>query len=233
MRSLILFCLLSPALLTSAAFAQKESQQWEYLEVDGYTSRSLNELGKKGWELVVFGRFEGAPVKFIFKRPFDAERSRMEAENAAQSEPQQARAQFIDLDFADAVSDRKERERRADEKIEQAIRKIKGFAVVSVKPASWFPSANDRRARADVVIDASKELLKDGNKYRSSEAAEFIRRAALEIYKAAELKPKYQNQEPFQTSFQPNLRGVNIKLSVIVSYNGNSKTVAEGAVVGD
>lgn len=230
MRKSILFCFLFLALFSEIATAQYESQQWEYFEINEYSSVSLNELGKKGWELIGFHQPEGQPIRFILKRPYLAERTRLEAGQKAKKEPQ---IDFVDIDLTNAQSEQKEKERKADEKINQLIRKIKGYSIISVKTNSWFPNANDRRVCAEIVIDASKDLLKDETKYRSSEAKTFIRQAALEIFKATELKPKYANQEPFQEYYSANEKGVNIKLTVVVKYNGETKILAEGAAQGD
>ena len=178
---------------------------------------------------------ESNPNRLIFKRPYDAERSRQEAYLQKNSEQnRQPQVEFINLDEVEKQSSQKEDEEKARYRIEQAIKGIKGFSIVSFKPNVWFPSINDRRVGGEVVIDGSKELLKDGNKYRASEVDKFIRQAANEIYKAAELKPRYANQGTFrERSYNPNENGVNIKISVVVNYKGVVKTLAEGVVQGD
>lgn len=211
---------------------------------DKPTQNEFDRLGTLGWELVgILPMNSGEQsnigfAKFIFKRRLNFQRSQYESEelkkltqelnNKKPTEPE-----FIDLDAVNAQSTQKEKERRANEKIEQTIRKIQGYSIISVKGTSWFPSQDDRRVTAEVVIDGTKELLKDRNKFRSSEVRNFIRQAASEIFKAAELKPLYGNQEPFQEYYDSNIKGVNIKLSVVVNYNGKTKTLAEGAVFGN
>ena len=221
--------------------AQTVNQQWEYLIWAEYGDPNFNDLGQKSWELVGVvppslseGTTNGV-AKFIFKRPFDSFRSSQEAELKKRNEEQtkQAQVEFINLDAVEIKSAQKEDEEKAKAKIGQAIKQVKGFSVLSFKPYAWFPSVNDRRIGGEIVIDGSKELLKDSNKYRSSEVDKFIRQAANEIYRAAELKPKYANQEPFAPYFGGYTAGVSFKLSIVVIYNGVTKTLAEGIIQGD
>lgn len=221
--------------------AQIDNKQWEYLVVYENGNVNFNELGQKSWELVgivaptISDGYSSGTGKFIFKRPFDALRSKQEAELQRKNEEQlrQQQVEFADLDAIEKQSSQKEDEEKAKIKIEQTIRGVKGLTILNIKPSAWFPSAEDRRVGAEVVIDGSKELLRDGGKYRSSEAGKFIRQAANEIYKAAQLKPRYANQEMFTTNYDSNAAGVNIKISVVINYKGTVKTLAEGMIQGD
>jgi hypothetical protein len=227
-------CLLILAAVGFTTMAQTATKQWEYLVFYENTSISLNDLGQKGWELAGLTSSEGSSIRYIFKRPYDVERSRQEAELKKTNEQnRQEQVEFVNLDKVEEQSSQKEDEEKAKYRIEQAIKSIKEFSIVSLKPYAWFPSINDRRVGGEVIIDGSKELLKDGNKYRSSEVDKFIRQAANKIYKAAGLKPRYANQETFGTDYDPNANGVNIKLAVVVNYKGIVKTLAEGIVQGD
>ncbi len=238
MKEFLMFKTISVCVLILAAFgftttAQTATKQWEYLVVYENGNINLNDLGQKGWELAGLTSHEGNPNRFIFKRPYDAERSRQEAElQKTNEQKRQPQVEFVNLDKVEEQSSQKEREEKAKYRIEQAIKGIKEFSIVSLKPEAWFPSINDRRIGGEVVIDGSKELLKDGNKYRLSEVDKFIRQAANEIYKAAGLKSRYANEEIF-TYHNSGRNGVNIKLSVVVNYKGVVKTLAEGFVQGD
>ena len=224
-------CVLILAAFVFTTTAQTTATHWEYLEVYDNGNTNFNDLGRKGWELTAVISLETNPNRLIFKRPYDAERSRQEAQKTNEQN-RQPQIEFVNLDEVEKQSSQKEAEERAKLRIEQAIRSVKGFSIVSFKPSAWFPSINDRRIGGEVVIDGSKELLKDGNKYRLSEVDKFIRQAANEIYRAAELKPRYANEEAF-TYHNSGRNGVNIKLSVVVNYKGVVKTLAEGAVQGD
>jgi hypothetical protein len=218
---------------STSIFAQSSSpQQWEYKEVSTNFIEELNVLGKNGWELVSFFKLESYGNSYIFKRPYIAERTKKENDEIREKE-KLLQSQLIDLDKVEAQSVQKENERKANEKIETAIRKIKGFSIVSIKVFSWLPTEENRRISAEVIIDASKELLKDGNKYRSSEADKLIKQIALDVYKLLELKPKYAGQEPFINQEYSNESGVQIKLSVGVNFNGTLKILTQGIIQGD
>ena len=227
-------CVLILAAFVSTTMAQTAVTHWEYLEVNENSNFNFNDLGQKGWELTAVISLESNPNRLIFKRPYDAERSRQEAYSQKNNEQnRQPQVEFVNLDEVEKQSSQKEGEEKAKSRIEQAIKSVKGFSIVSLKPSAWFPSINDRRIGGEVVTDGSKELLKDGNKYRASEVDKFIRQAANEIYKAAKLKAQYAGQEAFLPYYYPNKTGVNIKLSVVVNYKGATKTLAEGVVQRD
>ncbi len=233
MFKIISVCILILAAFVFTTTAQTAPKQWEYLVVNEYEGVNFNDLGQKGWELAGLTFYEGQSTRFIFKRPFDAERSRQEAQKTNEQNKQPS-IEFVNLDEVEKQSSQKEGEEKAKSRIEQAIKSVKGFSIISLKSYAWFPSINDRRIGGEVVIDGSKELLKDGNKYRLSEVDKFIRQAANEIYKAAELKPRYANQGTFREGgYNPNENGVNIKISVVVNYKGAVKTLAEGVIQGD
>ena len=234
MFKIISVCILSLAAFAFTTTAQTALKQWEYLVVNEYEGVNFSDLGQKGWELTGLTFIENQSTRFIFKRPYDAERARQEAELQRTNEQnRQPQIEFVNLDEAEKQSSQKENEEKAKSRIGQAIKSVKGFSIVSFKPNAWFPNNNARRIGGEAVIDGSKELLKDGNKYRASEVDKFIRQAANEIYKAAQLKPHFANQEIFGTYYNPNATGVNIKLSVVVNYKGAMKTLATGVVQGD
>ena len=220
--------------------AQTTNQQWEYLVINE-GEKNLNDLGQQNWELVGVvppslsdGTTNGI-ARFIFKRPFDAFRNSQEAELKKKNEEQsrQSQVELVNLDALEIQSARTEDEEKAKAKIEQEIKRIKGFSILSFKPYASIPNAIDRRIGGELVIDGSKELLKDGNKYRASEVATFIRQAGNEIYRMIDLTSKDANQEPFVPYFYGYRTGVTIKLSVVVIYNGVTKTLTEGTVQGD
>ena len=213
---------------------------------DVQRQNEFDRLGKLGWELVEILPVSSndQPVsdlsKFVFKRKSDPNRSLRESEELKNllaeikiTPPNVVKTtDLIELDRANYEARQNEAADTARLKLEQAVKNVKGFSIVSVNSSAWFPNNNDRRVRAEVVIDASKDLLRNGNQYRASEADKFIRQAANEIYKAAQLKPQYVNQEPFATYSDANQRGVIVKIIVVVGYNGTTKTVSEGFVQG-
>ncbi len=241
MSKKIILCVLFLLFGAFSLVAQTEEKQWEYLVIFDDGTNDINDLGRKNWELIgiapsgINDGYTTGPARFIFKRQYNFERNKYETELKKKNEGQsnQPQVEFVNLDVVEKQSAQKVNEEKVKAKLAQAIKQVKGFSILSFKPYAWFPNANDKRAGGEIVIDGSKELLKDGNKYRSSEVDEFIRRTANEIYEAFGLKPKYANQPPFTPYFQVNAPGVNIRLSVVVIYNGVTKTLAEGAVQGD
>jgi hypothetical protein len=215
---------------SAGVFAQNNLQQWEYKEVSTSVPEDLNVLGKNGWEMVSFFKQESLRTSYIFKRPYIAERTKKENDEIREKEK---KSQLIDLDIIEAQSTQKEKERKANEKIETAIRKLKGFSIFLINTSSSIPDENSRRVSSEVVIDASDYLLKDGNKYRSSEAYKLSKNIADEIYKLVELKPKYAGQEPFINQKSANESSVNIKLSLIANVNGVLQTLTIGIIQGE
>ena len=236
MFKIISVCILSLAAFAFTTTAQTAVTHWEYLEVKENSNFNFNDLGQKVWELTGLTFIENQSTRFIFKRPYDAERSRQETELQKNNEQnRQPQVEFVNLDEIEKQSSQKEAEEKAKYRIEQAIKSIKGFSIVSLKSFAWFPNIpniKDRRISGEVIIDGSKELLKDGNKYRASEVDKFIRQAANELYKSAGLKPRYANEEIF-TYHNSGGNGVKVKISVVVNYKGVAKTLAEGVVQGD
>ena len=240
MSKKIFLCALFLLCSSFSLVAQTTNQQWEYLVISE-NEKNLNDLGQQNWELVsvvppgLNDGYSTGSTRFIFKRPFDVLRNSREAELKKRLEEQsrQSQVELVNLDALEIQSAQKEDEEKAKAKIEQEIKRIKGFSVLSFKPYAWFPNANDRRIGGELVIDGSKELLKEGNKYRASEVAKFIRQAGNEIYRMIDLTSKGDNQEPFLPYFNGYRRGVIIKLSVVVIYNGVTKTLAEGTIQGD
>ena len=95
-------------------FGFSYQDQTNYSQLSEYYTMqaALDSLGKLGWELAGVIPVESNPPRLIFKRSYDAERSRREAEQlkAKQSEsktPIQAskkRVEFIDLDLAETIA---------------------------------------------------------------------------------------------------------------------------------
>ena len=240
MSKKIFLCALFLLCSSFSLVAQTTNQQWEYLVINE-GEKNLYDLGQQNWELVSVvppslsdGTTNGI-ARFIFKRPFDVLRNSREAELKKRLEEQsrQSQVELVNLDALEIQSARTEDEEKAKARIAQAIKQVKGFSVLSFKPYASFFNVNVPSIGGEIVIDGSKELLKEGNKYRASEVAKFIRQAGNEIYRMIDLTSKGDNQEPFLPYFSGYQPGVSIKLSVVVIYNGVTKTLAEGTVQGD
>lgn len=208
------------------------------------TQNEFDRLGKLGWELVssipLFDANQNlsfSSSKFIFKRLFDAERSNYEKEqqkllleklkNVHSEEPE-----IVDLDRVESINKQNQVNNQVAGKLEQKLKSITKFKIVDIKSSAYI-SANNKNVRSEITVDATQTLLKDGNKFRSSEAKEFIRQVAEEVYKTVGFKPRYANEPFFEDNiYNQNGNGTFIQIKVVVNVNGKYLTVAEGKVQG-
>lgn len=211
------------------------------------TQNEFDRLGKLGWELVssipLFDANQNlsfSSSKFIFKRLFNAERSQREAEeltklinelknNQLQSKPQVA--DLIELDRADILAEQNKTADKIKTKLELAIKNASPATIVNLRVD--YQSSN-KTVYSELVVDGSSALLKEGNKYRASEAKEFARRIATVIFNKIGLEkvPSNNNFYYDDGSFE-NRGNVLIKLSVIINYNGQNREIAQSYINGN
>lgn len=211
------------------------------------TQNEFDRLGKLGWELVsTIPLFDGnqnfsfSSSKFIFKRVFNAERSQREAEeltklinelknNQLQSKPQIA--DLIELDRADILAEQNKTADKIKTKLELAIKNASPATIVNLRVD--YQSSN-KTIYSELVVDGSSALLKEGKKYRASEAKEFARRIATVIFNKIGLgKVPSNNNFYYDDGSFENRGNVVIKLSVIINYNGQNREVAQGYINGN
>ena len=196
---------------------------------------NMDKLGKFGWELVGVIGVIGGDQELIFKRPYDADRSlkeatlimeegkrlaeaekEMEAQRAAEA-GKQSGEELVDLDEAERKAHHIESRNTAERLLEQAVYKVVSRPLVQsmrivCKEESWPPSG-----RVDVTLDGTTQLLKDGNKYRNSEATAFAAKFVEDFVKAAGLEP--------DLLFANDINIVQIDTNVAISYGGKSRIV--------
>jgi hypothetical protein len=231
MRKIIFVCLLILVALFSTATAQYEQPQWEYLVIYENGNVNLNELGRKSWELVGLTFNEGNPVRLFFKRAYIPERTRLEAEQAKNAESPKVKVDFVELDQAEFVARENETANKIKNRFEQAV-KNSGIKV-EIRQISY--DSRSKQIRAFVVVDGSSVLLKDGNKYRLSEAKKYNRQIASEIFNRIGLKPTLATADSYNEngSYFPQPGNVLISLATIISNGESKRFVAEGHINGN
>lgn len=216
--------------------------------------KEFDRLGQLNWELVAVvaplstynntrqsgeEQFKGS--QFVFKRRFDVLRSRREADEQQQRNDQvQATAtqgkltkiELVDLDALE-YTQKVEQVRRADEqKLRQALESVKNVRLKIDKLSSDSIPDRSFSVYAEVTIDGSADLLKNGNQYRISEAQKYLKEKAIDTFNQIGLRTFSVNDEPF-INYQPSNRGnTTIKVSLALNSQGTSRIVAQGFLNG-
>jgi hypothetical protein len=221
------------------------------------TSEELNALGANGWELVgtyleletSFPNFaRGNTVEglksnvrpqdavLIFKREFQADRSRREAEEQAKLAAEMAAAQkkakeiaadtskttLVDLDLIDEMNEISAAQAKDEKRLTDALKAVPDFKLVAVNvDSASTPSKSS--VFGVVVLDGTDALLKEGNKYRKKSALLFAEKFADVAYEKAELKAS-----GFGTKKTDAYLGqVQIQVKVVIQFGGKVYNVAE------
>jgi hypothetical protein len=185
---------------------------------------ALDELGKAGWE---------------FKRQFNQARSQKEIAEVAKLE-QDAKAgkktvirkePLVDLDRAEVLAADDAVANRAKAKLEEAIKSAGLSSLVSVRTRY---DSYSRETWAEVTVDGSGILLKDGNKFRTSEAKKYVGEIAAELFKKSGLQPVPGTDKYYFENGNVDKKGeIVINLAVFVKYNGRDNFVGRGAITGN
>ncbi|MGI8849503.1 MAG: hypothetical protein ACR2HT_04985 [Pyrinomonadaceae bacterium] len=137
---------------------------------------------------------------------------------------------LVELDEAEFNNKQNEVADKAKARFEQAI---KNTSISSVTNLRTEFSDNTKQVFAQIEVDASSVLLKDGNKYRLSEAKKYTRQIAVELFSKIGLKQVSPNQDFFSDYRNFDNGEVFIKLSIVINYNGAARKVAEGYINGN
>jgi hypothetical protein len=200
----------------------------------------LDDLGKAGWELVsVIPPAENQVVSYIFKRQFDRSRSqketaeieRLERDAKAGITPTVKKEPLVDLDRADVKAADDAIANRAKARLEEAIKNAGLGSLVSVRTQY---NSSSRETWAEVTIDGSGILLKDGNKFRTSEAKKYVSEVAAELFKKSGLQQVPGTDKYYFENGGVDKRGeIVINLAVFIKYNGRDNYVGRGAITGN
>lgn len=217
------------------------------LSQDPKTQNELDRIGKLGWQLVGImpANVNDNPSlensKFIFKRKLDLARSEREAEELKKlldeiktNPPKPINiTNLIELDTADFFAQQNEVADKAKARLEQAI---KNTSITSIVNLTTRYNSNGKQTYAEIVVDGSSALLKDGNKYRLSEAKTYTRQIAVELFNKIGLKQVSPNEDFYkeQGSGGFSYQGeVSILLSVAIKYNGTTRNITSGYINGN
>jgi hypothetical protein len=200
----------------------------------------MDTLGKFGWELVSIVGVIGGDQEMVFRRPYDPDQSKAEAALireegerllAAQKDlaAELAQADFVDLDATERAAATTETRQKEEARLRAAIQGLNNSAIVDIRVVSTARAPEGSDVTAEVVVDGSSQLLKDGNKYRASEALTLAKQIALEIYNAAGLKQGYSFMTPASGFYGGEVK---VSVSIRVSKQGKQKIVATANVGG-
>lgn len=208
--------------------------------VSGTTS--LDWIGKSGWELVgaVSTGENSLETKLIFKRLYNEQVTNREIEELEKSFKERLKkppaAELIDLDAQEAKQNLDEFNRKEEERLRTALSKINNSPIKVVNIKSLASVANKTSLAAEIVVDGTSALLKDGNKYRLSEAKTYLQEVAKQVLAVPDLNLSSfsQNVARFQIGKLSNNYGrIIIGITVVVNYKNNQIVVAQGVATGD
>ena len=246
------------ALCASVSFSQNTKRQnetnWEYLSVGTYGGNyreynyltsgiffsgpiSIEWLKESGWEMVGVSE-----CCFYFKRPYNKTRTEQEIERLKKEFNQkQTESDLIDLDAVEGKQNLDEFNKSEESNLRIALENIKipALQIISVKSTSKV--LNRKQVRAELVLDATSILLKDG-KYRSSEADKYYQEGVKQIIQSLQITPIGSNESHAkaisQGSYRPRkigefifwTNGISLKVSVIINYKNKQIIVAQDAI---
>lgn len=211
------------------------------------TQRSMDVLGKFGWELVGAVGAIGGDQEMLFKRPFDENRSKQE-EELIKKEGERIRnllleertktanvaattTELVDLDEVERTAARNANRRSQEEKLKTAAETFKEYPISIDSVISNAYSSNDTSVSISVTADATNKLLTDGNKYRSGEAKNLADSIANSIARAAGVSSKSTYGSDSSLSYL--IGKVKIEVKVAINFNGKKKVVGTARTGGD
>ncbi|MDQ3372813.1 MAG: DUF4177 domain-containing protein [Acidobacteriota bacterium] len=212
---------------------------------DNLTQNEFDRLGKLGWELIGIvpgGAGESQASidnsKFIFKRRFDAARSAREVEESKQlakdaknNLPNKVNTEdLVELEQAEYKNKQNEAADKAKAHLEQIINDPN---IISIKNVQTQYPKNNKLTSATIEVDGSSALLRDGNKYRQTEAKQYARQIAAEIFNKLGLKQGSPDEDFFYENGISVRREVYINLSIVIDHNGAKRVVARGDISGN
>lgn len=238
----------------SVSFAQNTSRQnetnWEYLTLIAENCSFLTSgvsfqcswewIKESGWEMVGVNE-----CCIYFKRPYNKARTEKEIEWIKKEFNPQKQDEFnlVDLDKSEAKQKLGEFNRSEETKLRNALEKVKDLPLRILTVESKAQALNQQSAAAEIVLDATLVLLKNGN-YRSSEAEKYFNentKRILEIiglsvdysYSGNALRISNGGYKPLKFGKLNNYySGIHLKISVIVNYNNQQNIVAQNFIGG-
>lgn len=211
---------------------------------------ALDRIGKAGWELVgvVNSNSEGSAARLIFKRKYNKEHTDEEIKELKKwelsvitDEPAPSRNfNIIDVDLVESNQTIVNYNRSQEQKLRNILEKIKDlpFRIVSVKSNSKV--VGQTALGAELVVDATKILLKDNKTYSSSETEKYFREVLEKIINQIPLE-WLTEQLPSQAKaisekgyriqigdFNSFSDGIYLKTSLVIEFQGQENVVDVG-----
>jgi hypothetical protein len=214
----------------------------------------LGWLKDSGWEMTGAVSSEQSNLTYLyFKRPYKAVRTKNEVEKlkkakevstAVASKPAPPPI-LIDLDRADESQKTDERDRADETRLRSGLGKVKDLPVTVVSVTGQGTSPTVPHVAAEIVLDATGALLKNGNEYRASEVEKYGKDAANLIADTARIKMgntvvegraraiSYKSFAPVKigTPFVP-YDDIGIRISVVLNGKGGQIIVWQGWISG-
>lgn len=176
----------------------------------------MDTLGKSGWELISIVETTSGFKEMVFKRLYDENRLKQEEELVKKEGERIRNIELTDLDKVEV-------RQNAERKIKAAIESIKDYPIF-IESINTYP---DLTVSVKVVADGTATLLKNGNKYRSSEATKLAKSIADSIVKAAGIWSIYDGDSSYL------LGKIRISLDVVIIIDGEKKVVATTRIGGN
>ena len=216
---------------------------------------SLEWLKDSGWELVsVVNYGEGANIGLFFKRPYSVTRTTTEIaslekgyERETLTPQSSAKSALVDLDEQEFRRKLATYNKGEETNIQTVLEQIKSFPLKIISVHSNASKLGATRFDAEIVIDATSVLLKDGKNYRASEADKYFGDAVKQIGEKLRITPdsyisqlKSHSQEIskgyFKTApigaFSNKFSEINLKISAVIVSDGQQNIVAQDVIYG-
>jgi len=229
-------------------------RRYNYLttEVSFQGRASLEWMKTSGWELVGIAAIPESSATLFFKRPLDRIRTENEIaqlkkdyEMEVQTVPTPPKSALTDLDEQEFLQKLADYNRTEEINLRAALGQIKNLSLRIVSVRSKTQRLDSAAISAEIVLDATSILLKDGKSYRSSEAEKFYQDAAKQILKNLRLtsssSPISGNaQRISKGSFSPQpigkfseiYGGFTIMISVVINICNQQNMVAQNQING-
>jgi hypothetical protein len=161
---------------------QKDCRRYEYIASGEFfdAQNSLVWIKESGWELVGVSTSENFHALY-FKRLYNKARTENEIvwlkKEFEKESPKPAASSLIDLDTIENKQKLDAFNQSEVSRMRTALEQISGLPIKIISVASEAVSVRNPRAGAEIVLDATPVLLKDGNRYRSSDADKYYQDA--------------------------------------------------------
>lgn len=247
--------------ISSPSYSIRENETLHYRHYNFLTAgesfsgpTSLAWLKGTGWELTSTVSFpESGQTVMYFKRQVDDARTSREIsllKNKYDSQPivrapSKQNRKVVDLDRTEQGQKLVEYNRTEEAKLRAALGMVQGVPMKILSVRSGASNVGSSRVAADVVIDASSILVKNGNQYRSSEADTYLRDTALKIAQTARISYRDDIQpnaalisEGLRTPEEPGKEitpggSVSIRLTLVIVVMGEQNIIAQGYINGN